>query len=113
MVLGVVLQGVADSAVPRLAGEPGVRRIAVPASVIRKALNSPSPVEFAVEVDWPELRLTEDQMLANAVAAANGEARPFPYNRIFTVVLESPLGGMDDIAEMNNRYWDLFLKASR
>lgn len=38
-------------------------------------------------VDWPELRLTEEQMLANAVAIANGQPPPFPDPSIFDIEL--------------------------
>lgn len=43
-----------------------------------------------VIVDWPELRLTRDQILANAVADADGQPRPFPNQAIFAVVIERP-----------------------
>ena len=41
--------------------------------------------EMAIVVDWPELQLTEAQILANAVAWANGEATPFPDPSILAV----------------------------
>jgi hypothetical protein len=42
-------------------------------------------VEFAVAVDWPELQLTEEQIVANAIACANGQRDPYPDLSIFTV----------------------------
>jgi len=41
-----------------------------------------------VRVDWPELRLTEDQVMANAVACAAGQAPPFPDPASFDVALD-------------------------
>jgi hypothetical protein len=40
---------------------------------------------YPVKVDWPELQLTENQIVANAFARANGEDVPFPDQSIFTV----------------------------
>jgi hypothetical protein len=42
-------------------------------------------IEFAVEVDWPELRLTEDQIITNACARAAGQPEPYPDHSIFSV----------------------------
>ena len=43
-----------------------------------------------VKVDWPELRLTDDQIVANAVAMADGADPPFPDHSFFTVRVERP-----------------------
>lgn len=44
-----------------------------------------------VKVDWPELRLTLDQITANAVADLNGEPRPFPDHSIFYIEIDRPV----------------------
>jgi hypothetical protein len=41
-----------------------------------------------VRVDWPELRLTEDKLLANAVCRVDGREEPFPDNSVFCVEIE-------------------------
>lgn len=67
-----------------------MRTITIPADVIRRALNGPiqgTHLEFAVAVDWPELRLTEEQIIANAIALANGERSPYPDHSIFSVTI--------------------------
>jgi hypothetical protein len=75
-----------------------VRDIKIPEHVVRKAIYRPPPdpalagncLVFAVSVDWPELRLTEDQIVANAVARVAGVAGaepPYPDHSIFTVTL--------------------------
>jgi hypothetical protein len=42
----------------------------------------------AVRVDWPELRLTESQLLANAVARVNDQPLPFDDNSFFSIDME-------------------------
>ena len=45
---------------------------------------------FPVQVDWPELRLTEEQILANALWATlphRTTPRPFPDRSIFDIEL--------------------------
>lgn len=71
-----------------------MRTIDVPYAMIRAAvqLTSDAPtggncVVFPVKVDWPELQLTEDQMLANAAARACGQPPPHEDRSIFTVRL--------------------------
>lgn len=44
-------------------------------------------VSIPVKVDWPELRLTQDQVMANAVADADGEERPYPDNSYIEIVI--------------------------
>jgi hypothetical protein len=43
-----------------------------------------------VRVDWPELRLTEEQVFANAAAHAFNQPEPFPDPSIFLIELEIP-----------------------
>lgn len=43
---------------------------------------------FPVQVDWPELQLTESQMLTNVAALANGQEPPFPDRSVFMVVVD-------------------------
>lgn len=40
-----------------------------------------------VKVGWPELTLTNDQILANAVARDNDEPDPFPDNSYISIEL--------------------------
>ena len=40
-----------------------------------------------VVVDWPELQLTETEIVTNAVARASGMAEPFPDRSIITIEL--------------------------
>jgi hypothetical protein len=65
-----------------------VRRITIPRYVLETARASRYAVlEWTVAVDWPELRLTEDQIVANAVALANGHPSPYPDHSIISIVL--------------------------
>lgn len=41
--------------------------------------------EFPVKADWPELRLTEEQILANGIARAYDQEEPYPDHSIFSV----------------------------
>lgn len=43
-----------------------------------------------VKVDWPELRLTEHQLVVNAFANAYDLEPPYPDNTFFDVVIERP-----------------------
>ena len=40
-----------------------------------------------VRVDWPELQLTDEQILANGLARAEGKQEPYPDNSIFRVLI--------------------------
>ena len=65
-----------------------MRRIRVPLAVLERAVNGPfvgDVLEFAVAVDWPELRLTEEQVIANALALASGQPSPYPDQSVFAV----------------------------
>lgn len=58
-----------------------MRRIKIPVEWIHQALDDKTKgtaVVGAVHVDWPELRLTEEQFIANALALANGQPDPYP-----------------------------------
>jgi hypothetical protein len=69
-----------------------MRVIVIPAEAI-KATRNGSPhipgayVVVPVKVDWPELRLTESQIIENAVALANGQPEPHDDNSVFLVQL--------------------------
>lgn len=66
-----------------------MRTIRIPGDVISRMLTQPiqgRAMLFPVQVDWPELRLTEAQMMANAVWASEPHRttpRPFPDPSIF------------------------------
>ena len=65
-----------------------MRTITIPPEVMLKAVNGPirgTCVEFAVAVDWPELTLTEAQIMENAIAWANGFPHPHPDQQIFSI----------------------------
>ena len=70
-----------------------MRRITIPHHVMERLAHGPiegTCVEFAVSVNWPELRLTEAQVIANAIARAQGHDEPFPDHSIFAVTLPWP-----------------------
>ena len=65
-----------------------MRTVTIPQAVIERAAHGPQvgvSLVFAVSVNWPELRLTEDQIIANAVAQAAGQEAPYPDHSIFTI----------------------------
>ncbi len=64
-----------------------MRKVTVPLDTIRAWLDDlvGVAVEIPVYVDWPELQLTEEQMLANAVALAAGEPDPYPNQSLFAI----------------------------
>ena len=68
-----------------------MRTIRIPPDVIRRMLTEPiqgRAMLFAVQVDWPELRLTEEQVLANAAWAMEPHRtspRPFPDPSVFDI----------------------------
>jgi hypothetical protein len=45
---------------------------------------------FPVIVGWPELQLTPDQHLANAIAALDGQPEPYPDPSIINVEVPRP-----------------------
>ena len=69
-----------------MAGE--MRRITIPSEWIHRAIDPTTPgshILGPVRVDWPELQLTEEQIVANAVALAYGQRSPYPDLAIFGV----------------------------
>ena len=64
-----------QSATQRLLGQPTGRWLAVP-----------------VKVDWPELQLTEEQMVENGVSLSTGRGRMHEDLSVFDVCLEWPDG---------------------
>jgi hypothetical protein len=68
-----------------------MRRITIPVEWILKAIDTTTPgshVVGAVWVNWPELRLTEEQIIANAFAQAYGH--PEPYEDLSLIAIEIP-----------------------
>ena len=65
-----------------------MRQIKVPAVDWDEVVGSHAVV--VVKVDWPEVRLTHNQVLANAFAKADGRPEPFPDHSFVEVVLERP-----------------------
>lgn len=58
-----------------------MRRIRLPDGILDAALKDGPlgrSLVVPVRVDWPELQLTEAQIVANAVARANGQPAPHP-----------------------------------
>ena len=71
-----------------------MRTITIPDKALQMAADPNVPgayIECAVTVDWPELRLTEEQSLANALARAYGHEPPYPDHSIFSLKLSRVL----------------------
>lgn len=71
--------------------KPQERRIVAPHEAMKTYLHGPREgraLEFAVKVDWPELQLTEAQMLENARARAAGH--PAPHRDLSYITVELP-----------------------
>ncbi len=67
-----------------------MRTIHIPEKAIRRLLDGPitgTVLSVPVAVNWPELQLTEEQIMANAWAAAWGKPFPYPDRSIFAVDL--------------------------
>ena len=67
-----------------------MRTITIPEKVLRRAFEGPyigASLEFAVSVNWPELMLTESQIIANAIARAYDRPEPFPDHSIFSITI--------------------------
>lgn len=64
-----------------------MREIIIPIEKIMKWINNPIAKTYCipVKVSWPELQLTESQMIANSIARANRENDVFSDNSIFCV----------------------------
>jgi len=74
-----------------------VRKIVIPEAMLRRAVEGPvmgRALTLTVAVDWPELQWTEEEMVANAVAAAWGEPMPFPPR--FLISVEVPYVQIDN-----------------
>lgn len=69
-----------------------MREIRIPADILLKARIDSGLggmcVLYPVCVDWPELRLTEAQAIANAFARAYNQPEPYPDHSIFAIRLE-------------------------
>ena len=66
------------------------RVICLPESAIRQSAFGPYEgrcLRVPVKVDWPELRLTDDQIFANSIAKLDGQPLPYPDNSIFDIEL--------------------------
>lgn len=68
-----------------------MRSVTLPLDKLQKLLRwwkRPTGImaEFPVNVGWPELQLTEDQIMTNAVARASGCEPPYPDHSIFSLV---------------------------
>jgi hypothetical protein len=63
------------------------RTIVIPIEPIHRWLANPigRRVVVPVKVDWPELQLTVDQVVQNAIAIAYGQPRPHEDKSIFDV----------------------------
>lgn len=63
-----------------------MRRITIPAINWDEVVGNTAIVP--VKLDWPELRLTNHQMLENAYAVADGREAPHPDPSYVEIVLE-------------------------
>jgi len=68
-----------------------MRKVKIPLSKVKEWVNSPSGVSLVIPVlvNWPELQLTEEQRLENAIALVNGEREPHEDNALFEVEIDS------------------------
>lgn len=64
-----------------------MREIKIPLQTIKKWADNPVGVclSIPVKVDWEELQLTEEQVLANSFAMVNDKDIPYPDKSIFCV----------------------------
>ncbi len=67
-----------------------MRAVKIPADVLRRMHTEPMhgrAMLVPVQVNWPELRLTESQRLANAIWSSGDRRteRPFPDHSIFDI----------------------------
>ena len=69
-----------------------MREIIIKASWLKAAYNNTlgKALVIPIHVNWPELRLTEEQILANAVAVAYDKEMPYPDPALISLVLERP-----------------------
>ena len=68
-----------------------MREIKIPEKGIRAAVGqygvAGQYISVPVAVDWPELQLTEEQIIANGLARAAGQPAIYPNNAVFAVML--------------------------
>lgn len=70
-----------------------MRRITIPEATVELAASTElkgRSVIVPVKLDWPELQLTHDQIVANAVARAEGLPDPHPDLSIVSIELIRP-----------------------
>jgi len=67
-----------------------MRIVRIPRS--RTVRNHGLSVVVPVIVDWPELQLTADQVLTNAVARMRGEEPPFEDRSVFAIEITEDEG---------------------
>ena len=89
-----------------------LRTLKIPADILRKMHTEPilgRAVVFPVHVDWPELQLTEGQILANAAWLACGGHgdKPFPDPALFSIeipyiaeMMRGVAGGADEVSSL-------------
>lgn len=66
-----------------------MREIKIPIERIKKWIEKPEGIALVIPVivNWQELKLTEDQQIANCIAEVNGKRKPYEDNSIFDVVI--------------------------
>ncbi len=65
-----------------------MRTIRIPASVLRFDEGTVGNRLYVVQVDWPELQLTEEQIFTNAAYRAVGWPEPYADRSIIAVEIE-------------------------
>ncbi len=73
------------------AASPAMKRITVPMAAMSEYWRQVSPVGrsmiVVVRLDWPQLRLTENQLVQNSVARALGHEPPHPDPALIEIEL--------------------------
>lgn len=67
-----------------------MRKITVPSNVMQQVLDCKggARVCLPVKLNWPEVQLTDEQVLSNALAVAAKEPQPFPDLSYIELVFE-------------------------
>lgn len=67
-----------------------MRKITIPADVMQQVIDCDqgSRTNLIVHVDWPELRLTRDQIAANMMAKNSKRPEPYPDPSAIELVFE-------------------------
>lgn len=67
-----------------------MREIKIPLGIIKSWVGNPIGrcLSIPVKVDWEELQLTEEQVLANSMALAYDKPIPYSDKSMFCVVIE-------------------------